>query len=94
MTSTVSRTHLPVLPALMVEDAVRAALLEDWGRAGDITARRRFRPNIGQPPSLRRASRDGLPVSIWPKPPSALAIPRSGPRNSCRTAQGLRPAMS
>ena len=31
-------TNMPVLPALMVEDAVRAALLEDWGRAGDITA--------------------------------------------------------
>ncbi len=30
--------RLPVLPQLMVEDAVRAALLEDWGRAGDITA--------------------------------------------------------
>lgn len=30
--------RLPVLPGLMVEDAVRAALLEDWGRAGDITA--------------------------------------------------------
>ncbi|MBA5779280.1 carboxylating nicotinate-nucleotide diphosphorylase [Stappia sp. F7233] len=28
---------LPVLQRLMVEDAVRAALLEDWGRAGDIT---------------------------------------------------------
>jgi nicotinate-nucleotide pyrophosphorylase (carboxylating) len=28
---------LPSLPRLMVEDAVRAALLEDLGRAGDIT---------------------------------------------------------
>ncbi|WP_293719549.1 carboxylating nicotinate-nucleotide diphosphorylase [Stappia sp.] len=38
MTGAVSETRLPVLPALMVEDAVRVALLEDWGRAGDITA--------------------------------------------------------
>jgi nicotinate-nucleotide pyrophosphorylase (carboxylating) len=28
----------PVLPALLVEEAVRAALLEDLGRAGDITS--------------------------------------------------------
>ena len=30
--------QLPVLPRLMIEDAVKAALLEDWGRAGDITS--------------------------------------------------------
>ncbi|NRG19743.1 carboxylating nicotinate-nucleotide diphosphorylase [Rhizobiales bacterium] len=30
--------RLPTLPRLMVEDAVKAALLEDWGRAGDITS--------------------------------------------------------
>ena len=30
--------NLPVLPRLMVDDAVKAALLEDWGRAGDITS--------------------------------------------------------
>ena len=30
--------QLPVLPRLIVEDAVKAALLEDWGRAGDITS--------------------------------------------------------
>lgn len=29
--------NLPDLPRLMVDDAVRIALLEDWGRAGDIT---------------------------------------------------------
>lgn len=28
----------PELPALLVEEAVKAALLEDWGRAGDITS--------------------------------------------------------
>ena len=31
-------THLPVLDPLHVEAAVRAALLEDFGRAGDITS--------------------------------------------------------
>jgi nicotinate-nucleotide pyrophosphorylase (carboxylating) len=30
--------HLPVLPRLMIDQAVKAALLEDWGRAGDITS--------------------------------------------------------
>ncbi len=29
---------LPELPRLMIDDAVKAALLEDWGRAGDITS--------------------------------------------------------
>lgn len=32
------RAQAPVLPALLVEEAVRAALLEDLGRAGDITS--------------------------------------------------------
>lgn len=31
------KPNLPVLPALLVEDQVRHALLEDLGRAGDIT---------------------------------------------------------
>lgn len=30
--------HLPVLPRLMIDEAVKAALLEDWGRAGDVTS--------------------------------------------------------
>ena len=29
---------LPTLPALMIDGVVRDALLEDWGRAGDVTA--------------------------------------------------------
>ena len=33
-----SKAHLPTLSALMVEDAVRAALLEDLGLAGDVTS--------------------------------------------------------
>lgn len=32
------KAHLPVLPQLMVDEAVKAALLEDWGRAGDVTS--------------------------------------------------------
>lgn len=30
-------SSLPELPKLMIDEAVKAALLEDWGRAGDIT---------------------------------------------------------
>jgi nicotinate-nucleotide pyrophosphorylase (carboxylating) len=30
--------YLPVLPKLMIDEAVKAALLEDWGRAGDVTS--------------------------------------------------------
>jgi nicotinate-nucleotide pyrophosphorylase (carboxylating) len=33
-----TRAYLPELPGLMVEEQVRAALLEDLGRAGDITS--------------------------------------------------------
>lgn len=33
-----TRMHLPDLPRLMVDEAVKAALLEDWGRAGDVTS--------------------------------------------------------
>ncbi|MBT8389926.1 MAG: nicotinate-nucleotide diphosphorylase (carboxylating), partial [Altererythrobacter sp.] len=37
---------LPSLPRLMVEDAVRAALLEDLGRAGDITTNATIAPDM------------------------------------------------
>ncbi|WP_422039875.1 carboxylating nicotinate-nucleotide diphosphorylase [Roseibium sp.] len=33
-----TENRLPELPRLMIDDAVKAALLEDWGRAGDITS--------------------------------------------------------
>jgi len=33
-----TRKNLPHLPQLMIDDAVKAALLEDWGRAGDVTS--------------------------------------------------------
>nr|WP_210387947.1 carboxylating nicotinate-nucleotide diphosphorylase [Ciceribacter sp. L1K22] len=36
----------PVLPPLMVEDKVRAALIEDLGRAGDITTYATIRPEL------------------------------------------------
>jgi nicotinate-nucleotide pyrophosphorylase (carboxylating) len=38
--------YLPELPALMVEDQVRAALLEDLGRAGDVTSNATIAPDM------------------------------------------------
>lgn len=38
-------SHPPVLPAILIEDAVRAALLEDLGRAGDITTAATIAPD-------------------------------------------------
>ncbi len=38
---------LPTLPQLLVTDAVKAALLEDLGRAGDITSQATIPPDIG-----------------------------------------------
>ncbi|WP_417409744.1 carboxylating nicotinate-nucleotide diphosphorylase [Hoeflea sp.] len=40
-----SAAFLPELPQLMVEDQVRAALLEDLGRAGDITSNATIGPD-------------------------------------------------
>nr|WP_319386131.1 carboxylating nicotinate-nucleotide diphosphorylase [uncultured Roseibium sp.] len=37
--------RLPELPRLMIDEAVKAALLEDWGRAGDITSQATLPPD-------------------------------------------------
>jgi nicotinate-nucleotide pyrophosphorylase (carboxylating) len=39
-----SRNFLPELPRLMVDEAVKSALLEDWGRAGDVTSQATLPP--------------------------------------------------
>jgi hypothetical protein len=62
----------PSLPRLMVEDAVRAALLEDLGRAGDITTNATIAPDATATAEL--ASREepaSSPVCRLPKLPSA-----------------------
>ena len=38
--------HLPVLSPLMVEEQVRVALVEDLGRAGDITSQATIAPDM------------------------------------------------
>lgn len=42
---TASPLRLPTLPRLIVDRAVEAALLEDWGRAGDITTEATIPPD-------------------------------------------------
>lgn len=39
-----TRKNLPHLPQLMIDDAVKAALFEDWGRAGDVTSQATLPP--------------------------------------------------
>jgi nicotinate-nucleotide pyrophosphorylase (carboxylating) len=39
------KAFLPQLPALLIEEAIRAALLEDLGRAGDITSNATIPPD-------------------------------------------------
>jgi nicotinate-nucleotide pyrophosphorylase (carboxylating) len=38
-------TYAPTLPQLIIDEAVRAALLEDFGRAGDITSAATIKPD-------------------------------------------------
>ena len=51
--------YLPELPSLMVEDQVRAALLEDLGRAGDITSNATIAPDMTATAEMN-VRRDGV----------------------------------
>jgi len=58
--------YLPELPGLMVEDQVRAALLEDLGRAGDITSNATIGPDrqaIAEMNSREAGIIAGLPLA-------------------------------
>ena len=54
-----TRMHLPDLPRLMVDEAVKAALLEDWGRAGDITSQATL-PATAQATAVIAARKPGV----------------------------------
>ncbi|MDI7861129.1 carboxylating nicotinate-nucleotide diphosphorylase [Rhizobiaceae bacterium n13] len=60
MTATVLR---PTLPALMVEENVRAALLEDLGRAGDITTYATIAPDLKATAAMN-SREDGIVAGI------------------------------
>lgn len=54
-----TRNHLPELPRLMVDEAVKAALLEDWGRAGDVTSQATL-PATAQAKAVIAARKPGV----------------------------------
>lgn len=51
--------NLPVLPTLMIDDKVKEALLEDWGRAGDVTSQATL-PATAQAEALMVARKPGV----------------------------------
>ncbi len=55
--------YLPVLSPLMVEDQVRAALVEDLGRAGDITSQATIAPDVTATAELN-AREDGVVAGL------------------------------
>lgn len=55
--------NLPGLPRLMVDDAVKAALLEDWGRAGDITSQATI-PEAARATAVIAARKPGVLAGI------------------------------
>ena len=55
--------YLPVLSPLMVEEQVRAALLEDLGRAGDITSQATIAPEMIAEAELN-AREDGIVAGL------------------------------
>ncbi|WP_150524430.1 carboxylating nicotinate-nucleotide diphosphorylase [Roseibium sediminis] len=52
-------SNLPVLPTLMIDDKVKEALLEDWGRAGDVTSQATL-PATAQAEALMVARKAGV----------------------------------
>ncbi len=55
--------YLPQLPALLIEEAVRAALLEDLGRAGDITSNATI-PPVAKAVATLSTREDGVLAGI------------------------------
>lgn len=51
--------NLPELPRLMVDEAVKVALLEDWGRAGDVTSQATL-PSTAQAKAVIAARKPGV----------------------------------
>ena len=84
---------LSPLPVLLVEPVVRAALLEDLGRAGDITTDAIVPADARARRRSSRASPASSPASTRPRSPSACSIPASWSRSSGPTAAASRPAI-
>lgn len=80
------QSYPPSLPALMVEDAVRAALLEDLGRAGDITTDATIAPDMTARAVI--ASREHGTIAGLPLAEAAFAAIGSGLRLVAHVADG------
>ncbi|MCI5077397.1 carboxylating nicotinate-nucleotide diphosphorylase [Oricola sp.] len=79
---------LPSLPRLMVEEAVRAALLEDLGRAGDITTNATIRPDATA--SVVLASRESGVISGLGLAEAAFGLTDPGLSFEAKCADGDR----
>lgn len=90
MPVTPSRTSPPTLPPLMVEDAVRAALIEDLGRAGDITTNATIAPGASAHAVI--AGRDEGVVAGMPLVEAAFDLIGGQIRVTPRVADGDRVA--
>jgi nicotinate-nucleotide pyrophosphorylase (carboxylating) len=84
-----TRAYLPELPGLMVEEQVRAALLEDLGRAGDITSNATIGPEkqaAAEMNSREAGVISGLPLAARLR--SGWSTRRSVSRHWSMTARG------
>ena len=81
------------LPRLVIEPIVRAALLEDLGRAGDLTTDSTIPPDAPRPSSWSAATRASSPGWGWPNWPGNSSIPPSAPRSTWLTAHGSNRAV-
>jgi nicotinate-nucleotide pyrophosphorylase (carboxylating) len=82
------RAYLPELPQLMVEDQVRAALLEDLGRAGDITSNATIGPE--KKASAEMNSREAGIIAGLPLAAAAFRLIDPAMRFEALVADGAR----
>ena len=76
----------PLLP-LLYDDVVRRALLEDLGRAGDVTTDALIAPDLPARARSWRGQPAGWPACLRRSTPSGCSIPSAGSRSSATTAR-------
>lgn len=83
-----TRAYLPELPQLMVEEQVRAALLEDLGRAGDITSNATIGPE--KQASAEMNSREAGVIAGLPLAEAAFRLINPAMRFEALVGDGAR----
>ena len=83
-----TRAYLPELPQLMIEEQVRAALLEDLGRAGDITSNATIGPE--RQATAEMNSREAGVISGLPLAEAAFRLINPAIRFEALVADGAR----